>query len=91
MKNQIVADMIRKLTTNSLILAAVNDALAINKPGIKFTSLVRDQLPKMTGGDDGFCFDETPESIAMDEIIKCQNIIDGATSGELNVISVDQI
>jgi hypothetical protein len=94
----IVSTMIDRLTDNKIVLDASRDALNVTASDLldrkivdkKFTEMVIDNLPKVANGDD-FCFDDTPETLAMEEIIRVQQIIDRATAAELDVKSVSQI
>jgi len=92
MENEIIAEMIKALTNNKLVLVAVEKALSNHQPnGVKFTSLVRNNLPEIVGDESGFCFDETPETEAHSALVNAEIIIDRETSGELDVKSIEQI
>lgn len=91
----IVSEMIDYLTKNEIIRAASNKALDLmtdeyvgNVLNKKFTERVWDNMPVVDGE---FDFSDSDESMARDELMKIQIIIDRATSAELDVRNVGQV
>lgn len=94
-KDVIVSEMIDYLTDNQIIRSAANKALELMIDECvgdllkkKFTERVWDNMPQIDGE---FDFSDSDESKARDELMRIQNIIDRATSNELDVRNVGQV
>lgn len=82
----IVANWIKKNTTNEIIITAVEAAECQTKQkNYKFTAMVRDNLPPMDESGTGIFFEETPENAAHTELHKLEEKIDRITKGQLVV------
>jgi len=94
-KDIVVSEMIDYLTKNKIIIDASNKALELRADEYvgelltkKFTERVFDNMPVI---EDDFDFSDSNESKASDEFMRIQNIIDRATSSELDVKTVGQV